>query len=149
MQARKLETVIQHACPDGCARFPWLEEKEFADHKDDECPKCHKKRFAERNGRLVPVLPFIDFGVETVIRDRLFNNPEFCRLQGKGRDDEEDYYKSPAAEATHRLAEANIGDVSTSCYELGIDWFQPYARKSHSVGLLCIRCGKRPSYCLL
>jgi hypothetical protein len=147
MQVRDLDEVIQHACPGGCCKFPFLKGEEFEAHEDEACPTCREKRFVRSNDRLVPVFPFIDFGVENIIRDRLFNNPEFCKLQGKGRDLEGDYYKSPAAEATHAAAEANISDLSTSCYELGIDWFEPYARGQHSIGLVCIRCGMHIPVC--
>jgi hypothetical protein len=141
VQVRNLVEVIQHACPGGCVRFLPLQRAEFEEHQHEECPKCGAKRFKRCKGRLVPAFPFIDFGVDNVIRDRMFSNPEFCRLMGSGRNEDGDWYQSPAAKSLHERARADISDPNTGCYELGIDWFEPFGKTAHSIGLVLIRCG--------
>lgn len=147
MQVRSLEEVTQHACSGGCHLFTKVKEEDFKKHKDDACPKCGGNRFEEINGQLVPVCPFIDFGVENIIKDGFFIDSEFCSYQGTGRRERGDYYLTLAALKSHNRAGALLRDLETSSYEIGVDWLEPYSKKAHSIGLLVLRCGMFSSEC--
>eukprot|EP00884_Botryococcus_braunii_P004492 jgi/Botrbrau1/14043/Bobra.0011s0009.1 len=147
-ECRDYRSTMRHVCSNGCVMFPTLRPSEYGRHTEDACPECGSKRLREvksgmkttlRPARVVYVL-----GVGHAIR-QLFNDAEFCKLRGSGRDVEGDYYESVEAARLYRAAQADIGDVCTSVYELGFDFFQIYTNRQHSIGLLTLRCLDIPS----
>jgi hypothetical protein len=127
--------VQQHVCVNDCHRFPWLDSRQYRQHQYDHCPCCKERRFEIKEtpsgSRLVPRKVFYDFGLDNIIRDRMFTDPTFCQHRSKGRQDY--YYTSTEAERLHRAA--SRADLDTSVYELGADWAQMYTSKVHSTGL--------------
>jgi hypothetical protein len=132
-------SVMHHVCPKGCCRFEDLRADQFQEHVGDECPQCGARRFKTGpRGALQPAAVVYDFGLAATIQD-LFCDPDWCELRCKGRGTAGDYYSSTEAARLHAAAGADIRDHKTSVYELGIDWFQPFRRSSHSIGLVVLR----------
>mgnify|MGYP001810129151 FL=1 len=94
----------------------------------------------------LPVFPavFYDFGLEKVIREKFFTDPAWCTARGRGRNTPGDYYTSEEAKRLHEAAKADLGDLSTSVWHLGLDFCQWFKSKAHSTGFLTLRCGDLP-----
>jgi hypothetical protein len=138
-ECQPFTSIMHHVCPKGCCTFPDLEAAEFQQHSHDECPICGSKRFETApRGTLQPAAVVYDFGLAATIQD-LFYDPDWCELRYKARDTDGDYYSSTEAARLHAAAGADITDPSTSVYELGIDWFQPFRHGGHSIGLIVLR----------
>jgi hypothetical protein len=84
---------------------------------------------------------YYDFGLDNVIRDKLFTDPEWCKYRGEGRDVDDDYYCSDEACRLHAAAGVSLQDRDISVYELGCDYANMYKNKVHSTGFLTVRCG--------
>ena len=74
----------------------------------------------------------------------MFENPNFCRVRGSGRADPEDYYNSEECKRMYEAAfpgegAAKWADRSISFYDIGLDWFEPFGGKTHSVGIVTLR----------
>jgi hypothetical protein len=129
-------------CVRDCMAFPELEPGQYCKEKDQACECCGERRFDIRsNGsskRIVPRKVLFWFGVDKVIRDRMFTNTTFCKHRGTGR--HQYYYPSPAAERLHTESGADRADPDTSVYEIGLDWAQMFNSKVHSTGFIMLRC---------
>ena len=68
--------VQEHACVNEDHLFPALARKEWLAHVDDQCPKCHERRF---DSHLRPRNPFYSFPIIPQLRV-LYGEEEFCRL---------------------------------------------------------------------
>jgi hypothetical protein len=122
-----------------CDGFAWdhLPRAEWAAHEADTCDRCGSKRFNRTgtagSGGLEPAAYFIYFGLENVIKNKFFTNPDWTANRGKQRDTVE-WLRSPEA---LRMA-AKIGDAffntRNGFYELGIDWIQPFNSLHYSIG---------------
>lgn len=62
-----------------------------------------------------------------------FSCADYQRLQGRVAD----MLESKIPEAQQHLH--HLSHLNNSHYELGVDWFQPYQRKSHSIGVVVMR----------
>ena len=92
---------------------------------------------------------FYDFGVENIINGKLFGNPAWCALRGKGREpgSAESYYGAADAHRIDSKCGGMLNDPSNSAYEIGFDFGQIFSFKNHSSGLLCIRSVFRGKGC--
>jgi hypothetical protein len=82
---------------------------------------------------------FYYFGLRRVV-EMMFATPAWTSEHGTGRSTPGGYYTSPEAARMHDAAGVSIDDSHVSAYEMGLDFFQPWRFKTHSVGLLTIRC---------
>jgi hypothetical protein len=94
--------------------------------------------------RLVPRKVFYDFGLENIVKNKFFADPNWCALRGKGRSTPDDYYSSQEARDLHTRAGGDINDADTSIWALGLDFLQWYKSKVHSSGLITLRCEDLP-----
>ena len=71
----------EHVCVNHCWLFDKVPQCDWKFHRDEQCPKCHELRFrivscgTGRKPRLLPQRRFWDLGLETVIHDLFFSNP--------------------------------------------------------------------------
>lgn len=136
----------KHVCVNDCCRFDDIPPEQYAEHVDDVCPECKEPRFelkAGRGARNAPVYVsrkvFWELRVEDVVRG-WFSDPEWCANRGRNRDMYLfDFYSSPEADRIDLLTDGALRDKDNSCVELGMDWFQCFEFKQHSVGLVGMR----------
>lgn len=95
----------------------------------------------------MPRKVFYDFGLETLLRDRFFTDPEWCALRGTGRDLQGDFYQSSEAARLHAAAGTSPAERQVSVWALGLDFLQWWKRRQHSTGLLTLRCEDLPHAC--
>ena len=146
-----------HICPNEKCVFPHLKPSDWAAHARDECA-CGLRRFKETrigtHTRLIPVKFCYDLGIEEVIRDRFFGNPEFCRHRASARPTSPlapgeanglDFYQAGYAkwiDEHTRHPDDNSSQLysrDNSVYELGFDFGQVFTFKQYSVGVVLIR----------
>jgi hypothetical protein len=64
---------------------------EWPQHEEDKCPWCQAPRFERvpigSEQVIQPVSIVIYFGLEDVIKNQFFGNPDWCENRGKGRDE--------------------------------------------------------------
>eukprot|EP00884_Botryococcus_braunii_P013903 jgi/Botrbrau1/22513/Bobra.114_2s0038.1 len=139
-----------HACKNHCHIFPQIPPTDYEAHREDRCPHCQERRFVviKEYGKqiLSPQNIFWSFGADTIIQLNMFGNPNFCRVRGSGRADPEDYYNSEECKRLYEAAfpgegAAKWADRSISFYEVGLDWFEPFGGKTHSVGIVTLSYG--------
>jgi hypothetical protein len=134
----------QHVCVNDCCKFPKLSKSQYRQHEDEKCTKCQEPRFLVKHtsrGRVLrPRKVFWDFGLDSVIRDHFFTNPEFCGLRGAGRDAfQMDFYSSLEAERLDMATQGALRHADNSIWELGFDFCQCFTFKQYSVGVLALR----------
>ncbi|GLI64632.1 hypothetical protein VaNZ11_007950 [Volvox africanus] len=139
----------QHTCLSEKCRFPPLPTKDWMDHRDDtcNCPEKHK-RFkmvtTSAGAHPLPNKRYWDFGVENIIQ-AMFSDPLFRQLRGTGRDNEpDDFYGFQMAKDIDAKTNGQLMQHANSAYDLGFDFAQVYQFKTHSVGLLLMRCTDLP-----
>lgn len=137
--------IEEHACVNDCVRFKKLAPAQYADARDEACPKCGEARFKEECGRLHPRKRFWHVGLRRVLA-QLFADRDFVALRGTGRDAAGDLYTSTLAQEIDQATLRGDGgsvlrDGANSCYELCADAGQVFTFRSHSVTLIGIRCG--------
>lgn len=87
---------------------------------------------------------FIYFGLENVICNRLFSNPEFCANRTVGRD--VGWYASPDARRLDSIIEGQLSSFYTSAYTIGFDFVNPFSScTEHSTGVILLRCEDLPT----
>jgi hypothetical protein len=154
-----------HVCINDCCRFPSLPLGEnlmhfpciflsalnasgdhagkYEGHEKDACPVCKELRFETKKTaakvQLVPRKVFWYFGIESVIRDRMFGDKQWSSLRGKGRQEPLQYYTSSEAKRVNLAVGGQLFHVDNSAYELGLDWGQVFINKTHSTGVVAIR----------
>jgi hypothetical protein len=67
------------------------------------------------------------------------NLPDVVALRGTGRALPGDVYQSQLARRLDAVYNGAVFDKNNSLYEIGLDWFQCFAFKQYSLGVLCIR----------
>ena len=83
---------------------------------------------------------FYFFGVKESIK-KLFAKPEWCALRGTGRDTSAaGFYGSREAQRLHDETGGRFSAPSSSAYELGFDYGQIFNFKTHSTGIMVLRC---------
>ena len=83
---------------------------------------------------------YYDFGLQEVIKS-LFGDKDFCKLRTTGRGSpDNDFYQSTEFQRLDAATGNRAGEHSSSCWEIGLDWANIFDRKSHSTGVLGIRC---------
>lgn len=86
---------------------------------------------------------FIYFGLQHVICDRLFSNPDFCASRTMGRDS--GWYASKDARRLDHAIGGQLSSFYTSAYTIGFDFVNPYSSGTdHSSGVVMLRCEDLP-----
>lgn len=140
-EAHKFE---QHVCINDCHRFPKVHRSKYHEHLDDKCPHCEHPRFhvvSVTSGTVIkPYKVFWDLGVARTLQEHFFSQPEFCEQRGQGREKyDTDYYKSEEASRLDQQLDGALMKLDNSAWEAGLDFYQPFLRKTHSTGIVCIR----------
>ena len=83
---------------------------------------------------------YYDFGVASLIRNRLSTNPEYCQARGRERD------TTPTAAMDAQMPSGLMRGLGASSqtlgtsYDLALDWAQVFTFATWSQGLLMLRC---------
>ena len=98
-----------------------------------------------------PKKRFWYFGLASLVRDKMFTDPVWCKLRGTARpadsgeamppDTPRDFWHSPEFERLDRVTNKVLTTPGTSAsvYDLGIDWGQPFHFRTWSTGYIAIR----------
>lgn len=135
----------KHVCENDCMRFDDIPLARYAERADEKCtnPKCNMPRFklsGAGGNLLVPRKVFWEIGVDEAIKS-MFGDPEWNSLRGRNRGGAPlDFYNSPEAKRLNGATGGALLHPDNSAYELGMDFFQCFDFKQHSVGLLGMRC---------
>lgn len=128
--------------------YDHISRSDWQDHADDVCPHCQSERFVksgEHPSTWRPTAWFIYFGLESVIKNQFWANPEWTKTLPKQGESRAAYFSSPEFQ---RLAAALgnwlLDPQQCAIYELGIDWIQPFNHCTHSTGVVVIRCKEQP-----
>ncbi|KAK9906510.1 hypothetical protein WJX75_003063 [Coccomyxa subellipsoidea] len=152
MDVRSVDDYEYHVCV--CDGYAWdhLPRSEWDAHADDTCPlpTCRQPRFKKvkllSSTRVRPRKVFYFFGVKESIK-KLFAKPEWCALRGTGRDTSAaGFYGSREAQRLHDETGGRFSAPSSSAYELGFDYGQIFNFKTHSTGIMVLRCFDLPAH---
>jgi hypothetical protein len=142
---RRVEDVSVHVCVNDCMSFGNVSDINPMASVDEKCTECGEDKYrVGGDGKLQPRKTFQYLGVTNAIK-RLFANPDFVALRGKGRDEPGGYYASEECKRLHYHAGVELCDPSASVYEIGLDWGQVYDKAVHSMGIVVLRCADLPS----
>lgn len=123
-------------------RYGWIPAAEYERNKDEKCPHCSSPRFRRNDrGSLEPNSWVFYLGLTNAL-DFLFGNPSFVTNRGKARQYENPstWYGSNEARRQNNLTGGALFSSSNSSYSLFVDAFQVYKNKSHSIGVVFLRC---------
>jgi hypothetical protein len=156
--------VSMHMCVNGCQSWEHQPRRLWKHHADDACATCGSARFQRGpNGSLNPLKEFFYLGLKRAIQHQ-FCMDEFRVLRGVARPESgrytNEYYASPECHRLHSCAGIpmmsadEVRDVhskamwdlyaSTSVWDVGMDFFQPYDTRAYSIGLILLRCADLP-----
>lgn len=127
-----------HVCVKDHHCFGYLPPSAWRSHQHDVCPVpgCGERRFDTEGSTINARKRFFYFGLDNTIQ-RLFNNPAFCNLRGKGRGP---YFQSEEFDRLNTATGCMAQDSEQSLLvELGVDWFQPFVFRNHSTGAVFLR----------
>jgi hypothetical protein len=123
-------------------RYGWIPVTQYEKHRDDKCPHCKSPRFKRSDrGSLEPVSWVFYLGIQKAV-DYLFGNPQFVLHRGIGRqyNDPSTWYGSKEAHRQNSLTNGALFAFENSSYSLFVDAFQCYKNKTHSIGVVFLRC---------
>lgn len=137
-----VQSCEKHVCENDCVRFKDLRPGQYAEHAEEQCPVCNTSRFVPGTGgssALVPRKVFWEIPLEQVLNG-FFGDPEWSGKRGQGRTNYAlDFYSSEEADRLNEATGGAVFNPNNSVYEVGIDWFQCFDFKQHSVGIAGIR----------
>jgi hypothetical protein len=143
-EVNSVQSYEKHVCFNDCYRFPDMPPSQYANHPNQACPVCDTPRFIPKRSTdgkryYIPRKVFWEISVEESIIN-MFGHPEWCKRRVRARNmDKLDFYESDEARRLDRETGGQVFNEDNSVYELGLDWFQCFHFKTHSVGIMGMR----------
>jgi len=81
-----MDSLEEQVCVNDCFLFPKLDRKEWRHHLEDECPKCHEKRFEKRGDSIAPRKKFFRVPLSFQI-ENFKKNPRFVESLKKMKEE--------------------------------------------------------------
>lgn len=106
--------------------FDHISKSDWQAHADDVCPHCESARFikhGEHPSTWKPQAWFIYFGLEAVIKNQFWANPEWTKTLPKQGASRAAYFSSPEFQRlSAALGNWLLDPQHCAVYDLGIDW---------------------------